>query len=32
MAKYPPNTGNVTQILIAAVITFVILELLHVWN
>lgn len=32
MAKYTPNTGNVIQILIAAIITFVVLELLHVWG
>lgn len=32
MAKYTPNTQNVIQILVAAVITMVILDLLHVWG
>ena len=32
MAKYTPNTGNVIQIVVAAIITFVILELLGVWH
>ena len=32
MAKYTPNTQNLIQILIAAVITMVILDLLHVWG
>ena len=32
MAKYTPNTQNIIQILIAAVITMVILDLLHVWG
>ena len=32
MAKYTPNTSNIIQILIAAVITMVVLDLLHVWG
>jgi len=32
MAKYTPNSQNLIQILVAAVITMVILDLLHVWG
>lgn len=32
MAKYTPNTGNIIQIIVAAIITMVILDLLHVWG
>ena len=32
MAKYTPNTSNVIQIIVAALITMVILDLLHVWG
>ena len=27
-----PNTGNIIQIIVAAIITMVILDLLHVWG
>ena len=29
---YTPNTGNIIQIIVAAIITMVILDLLHVWG
>ena len=32
MAKYSPNTKNIIEILVAALITKVILDLLHVWG
>jgi hypothetical protein len=32
MAKYTPNTKNIIQIVVAAVITMVILDLLHVFG
>lgn len=31
MAKYTPNTQNIIQIIVAAIITMVVLDLLHVF-
>ena len=32
MAKYTPNTKNLIQIIVAAIITMVIFDLLNVWH
>lgn len=31
MAKYTPNTQNIIQIIVAAIITMIVLDLLHVF-